>query len=175
MTSLLTKSPVWVVLLAAPALASSAYPTVVERHLGLSRPIPASCGLCHTNGLVGAGTVNTPFGKAARAKGLVAFDDAKLVQVLDALEVEGTDSDGDGVGDLQELRAGTDPNVSDRGGPDALGPLRYGCGAEAAPGALEGLGLAAWLLARQRWRRRAGPSRASRLTPLQAFGGPPVP
>lgn len=145
----------WVVLLAAPALASSAYPTVVERHLGLSTPIPASCGLCHTNGLVGAGTVNTPFGKAARAKGLVSFDDAKLVQVLDALEVEGTDSDGDGASDVEELRAGTDPNVSSGSGPSTLGPLRYGCGAEAGPGALEGLGLAGWLVAWRRWRRRA--------------------
>ncbi len=146
MRRLSLKQSLWLVLLAAPAVASTNYPTVIETYLSLSNPIPESCSLCHTNGATGVGTVNTPFGKSARAKGLVSGNDAKLRQVLDALVADHTDSDGDGVSDIDELKAGTSPNVAGTSTPVA--PLKYGCGAQVAPGGVAGF--LAWLLLRRR-------------------------
>lgn len=129
-------------------MASVSYPSVIESHLGLTSPVSESCALCHTNGQTGAATVNTPFGKSARAKGLVAGNDAKLKQVLDAMAADRTDSDGDGVSDTDELKARTNPNAAGTISPAET--LKYGCGAQAAPGALGVGGLLAWLLRRRR-------------------------
>lgn len=143
-----SKQLVWCALVAAPAMASGSYSAVIESHLGLASSIPESCALCHTNGQTGVGTVNTPFGKSAKAKGLVAGNDAKLKQVLDAMAADRTDSDGDGVSDTDELKARTNPNVAGTISPAET--LKYGCGAQAAPGALGVGGLLAWLLLRRR-------------------------
>lgn len=117
---------------AAPALASSSFPTAVKTHLALASEPPQSCSLCHLNGVTGIGTVNTPFGVSLRAHGAVALDEAKLGAALDAMKADNTDSDGDGVPDVQELINGTDPNVA-AGGQKVPSP-RYGCGASAVPG-----------------------------------------
>jgi hypothetical protein len=159
-----------VALLALPAAASSEYPIAVQMHLSLMRPPPQSCALCHTNGITGAGTVNTPFGRAARMQGLVGGGNtASLIAALDALDAAGTDSDSDGVSDINELRAGTNPNVANAmpdggtggggggtgggagGGGDIveIPPPRFGCGASVMPGLLAG---AALLLLRRRRR-----------------------
>ena len=140
--------------LAAPAWASSSYPTDIQGDLSLSAPPPESCALCHTNGVTGAGTVNTPFGKSARGLGLVAQNPSKLAQVLTAMQTAGTDSDGDGVSDIAELKAGTDPNVAGTSTGTTLPPLSYGCGAQSAPGALALWALAAWAGRRRRDGRR---------------------
>ena len=124
-----------------PAAASPTYPNLVQQHLSLSYAPP--CSLCHQNGVTGYGTVTTPFGKSMRAAGLVAEDPASLNAALDQLAANNTDSDGDGVPDIQELVAGTDPN-----GPGSLRSSRvpdpaYGCGATMAPtGPSRGAGLA---------------------------------
>jgi hypothetical protein len=57
------------------------------------------------------------------AAGLTISGGSSLTSALDKLEQDGTDSDGDGVGDIDELKAGTSPN------PDKT-PIEYGCGGQ---------------------------------------------
>ena len=133
--------PTLLLLLAAPGWASSTFPGDIQSKYSLAGPPPTSCALCHTNGITGLGTVNTPFGKAVRMRGAVQTDATKLAAALDAMAAEGVDSDGDGVTDVAELMAGTDPNVppggtgggSGGGGGTVVGPLRFGCGASIVP------------------------------------------
>lgn len=145
--------------LAAPAHASSSYPDVVTAHLSLSAPPPQLCALCHTNGITGLGTVNTPFGQALRARGAVGSNEASVTTALDRLQTDTVDSDGDTVTDLQELKDGTDPNVattSDGGAGGGGGsfvlppPPTYGCGASAAPGFLGAVGVLVLTVLRRR-------------------------
>lgn len=157
--------PLLVALAALPAFATAEFPGAVQAHLSLAAPPPQSCGLCHTNGITGAGTVNTPIGRALRMNGLVANDTASLIAALDALEATGTDGDADGVGDVAELRAGTNPNVAEAspdggtgggtgggagggGGGEALPPPKFGCGGTVVPGLAVAAALA--LLRRRR-------------------------
>ena len=137
-------------LAAAPALASASFPATVQSHLALAQQ-PA-CALCHLNGITGLGTVTTPFGRTLRAHGCLAANDATLISALDAMQADASDSDGDGVPDIQELLAGTDPNVASGGdgGVEPLPPIRYGCGASVAPGLLGALGALALLRVRRR-------------------------
>jgi len=104
------------------AHASSIYPPEIRNHLSLS--YTPDCSLCHANGQTGFGTVTTPFGTSMRSRGLVAQNIASLDTALDALAAERKDSDGDGVPDIDELKAGTNPNVA--GGGD-VPPPSYGC------------------------------------------------
>lgn len=131
--------------LSAPAFASDTFPPFIQNKYSLASQPLELCALCHTNGITGLGTVNTPFGKAVRMHGLVAGDTATLNAALDAMATEGVDSDGDGVTDVAELMADTSPNVSSGGtgggaggggGGTVLAPPRYGCGASVVPGLL---------------------------------------
>ena len=109
----LTATLAWV---GAPraAQATAGFPGEIQTHLALSAQPPSSCSLCHTTGSAGGkGTVNTPFGVSVRGHGAVANDSAALDAALDAMDKDGTDSDGDKVPDITELRNGTDPNVND--------------------------------------------------------------
>lgn len=142
---------------ALPAAASSTFPGVVKDHLQAAQP-PA-CAVCHTGGATGMGTVNTAFGKALRNEGLTAGDDDALRTALDALGDKSTDSDADGTGDVDELKAGRNPNLADAPGVDAgtdggtteqPPSPKYGCGANAVPG----LGGLAALLIVAGWSRR---------------------
>lgn len=116
--------------LAAPILlASPTYPDTIEDHLALTYEPP--CSVCHSNGVTGLGTVNTPFGVTMRTHGLVFGNPALLRDTLDDVESQGIDSDDDGTGDVAELRVGTDPNLE---GATLSGPApEYGCGARIAP------------------------------------------
>lgn len=137
------RSIVLISLVAAPALASTQYPTVIQTKYSLATPPAQSCSLCHTNGITGTGTVNTPIGKALRMRGLVSNDDASLIAALNQLATDAVDSDGDGTTDVAELMAGTNPNVSEGGtgggaggggGTTTVVPgLKYGCGASVVP------------------------------------------
>lgn len=107
------RSVLLVSLLAAPAFATAQFPATIQNKYGLASPPPQSCGLCHTNGITGNGTVNTPIGRALRMRGLVANDEPSLIAALDTLATDMVDSDSDGITDVAELMAGTNPNVAD--------------------------------------------------------------
>jgi len=101
--------------LPAAAHASTIFPSEVQSHLGL-KSVPA-CTLCHQTLSGGFGTATQPFGATARNNGAVALSTSSLDSALDKMKASGVDSDGDCVGDIAELIAGTDPdNGSDNPG-----------------------------------------------------------
>ena len=144
-------------LAATTAHATPNFPNAVKSDLSLSSA--PSCSLCHTDGNQGGtGTVNTPFGKNMRARGLVAYDTSSLSTALTAMESGKVDSAGSCLPDIEELKAGRDPNTAsdladcagDGGAPppatsETAGPdvPAYGCGAEIAPHA-KGDGSSLW-------------------------------
>ncbi|MBP9114203.1 MAG: hypothetical protein KBF88_15430 [Polyangiaceae bacterium] len=113
-------------LFATNVFATPNFPSVVESELNLvARP---GCELCHSGGVTGRGTVNTPFGKSMRDRGLSASNEASLKTAIAALTAEKTDSDKDGKGDIDELKADEDPNVSSAGGGGTpVEAPEYGC------------------------------------------------
>ena len=114
----------------ATALASPTFPGTVHSHLSLSAD-PA-CTLCHATAIGGFGTATTPFGVTVHATyGAQSENEPSLIAALDKMADAGVDSDGDGVGDIAELKAGTDPNTSSTS--PALPDYKYGCGADAVP------------------------------------------
>ncbi len=137
--------------IAAPAFATDTFPATIQTKYGLADLPPELCALCHTNGITGTGTVNTPFGRAVRMRGLLPNDAASLNAALDALAADAVDSDNDGVTDVAELMAGTSPNVANAmptdggtgggtggggGGVIVIPPPKFGCGAAVVPGLL---------------------------------------
>jgi uncharacterized protein (TIGR03382 family) len=107
-------------LVSGSAGASSNFPGEIRSQLALS--YTPDCTLCHA-GTPSIGTATTPFATSMRARGLVAGSLSSLDTALAALEAEKTDSDHDGVPDIEELKASTDPNVA--GG--SLVQPTYGC------------------------------------------------
>lgn len=102
--------------------ATPGFPDAISRELALSAPPP--CATCHAGGVTRRGTVTTPFGTTMRSRGLQAYDEASLKRALAALSAEKKDSDEDGTPDIEELKAGDDPNVA---AGDSLPPPEYGC------------------------------------------------
>jgi len=91
------------------ARASESYPEAIQR--ALDTPCPPACTTCHTRPSGGELTANTPLGISARRAGLKCCDTSGLFDALATLEANATDSDADGAPDVEELRAGTDPNA----------------------------------------------------------------
>lgn len=126
-------------LVATIAWGTTEFPSEIQAKYSLPQLPPLLCGLCHTNGETRSGTVTTPIGAALRQRGLRAGDTASLLAALDQLEAESVDSDSDGVIDVAELIAGSNPNVADSstgggGGTPIVEvpPARFGCGASVA-------------------------------------------
>jgi hypothetical protein len=87
-------------------------------------PCVPQCSICHES-VQGGGPADQPFAKSLRRMGKLEGPDA-IKYAVDQLEQQNVDSDGDGVGDIAEIRAGKDPNYAR----DALICLPdVGCGA----------------------------------------------
>lgn len=139
------------------ALASESFPGAMQEYLlatGAAPTCPPTCTLCHTSPSGGAETVReSGFTLSIRNQSTVGWrnrgempprpltglDPSTVGPALHALETlecsttpgtgKACDSDNDGVPDVAELRAGTDPD-----GPGLLAECpQYGCGASVAP------------------------------------------
>ena len=147
----------------SPAAAVSRFPPNMSSHLSLGYDPP--CRVCHIQGTTGSGSVETPFGVSMHAHGLTS-DRSTLNPALDALAAANVDSDGDGVPDIDELVADTDPNTP-VDVPLSSSDPSYGCATAPAPTTARAADLpllvallgASVLLRR---RRRNGASRSAR-------------
>lgn len=139
------------------ALALPTFPGVVQQELGLQAAPP--CTTCHMNP-AGGGPADTEFAVYLKSRGLDISRPDSLRTALQAAEAERSDSNQNGVADVDELRMGNDPSVADSEG---IPPAEYGCAASSAPirhgfgFAAMGCGVLTWL-----WLRRRQP-RARRL------------
>ena len=111
---------------AGRARATEDFPRALAREVGA--PFESPCSLCHLGDLRTNDSVNTLFGRAMRARGLAAEDEASLQHAVVAMRDENVDSDRDGVGDIDELELGSDPNLP--GDQKPGDPIAYGCGAQ---------------------------------------------
>lgn len=136
------------------AWAEPGFPLEIQNHLKLNYTPP--CTFCHATPQ-GAGPVTTKFGQSMLGAGMTT-NVATVGPALDTLNANHTDSDGDGMPDIQQIQAGLDPSTG-MSQPNVPAE-RYGCGARVAAtpvhfngtavGALSLIGLV--VLAR-RWRR----------------------
>ena len=108
------------------ALAEPNFPGEIKNHLNLNYTPP--CTFCHATAQ-GAGPVTTKFGQSMLAAGLT-INVATVGPALDTLNAKGTDSDGDGTPDIQQIEQGFDPSTGVP--PSDAPPERYGCGARTA-------------------------------------------
>jgi hypothetical protein len=94
---------------ATPCFAWPEYPQVVQDTLHLQTP--PDCILCHTSDVGGAGTATKPFARTLEQFGLgAALDPGLLASALDQVQTCKTDSDGDGISDVDEITNDGDPN-----------------------------------------------------------------
>lgn len=125
----------FLVLTSSAAAASANYPGVIQEHLGMvSQP---KCTLCHASNEGGFGTVTTEFGQELTSRGLTAGNANQLRNLLNELQEEGTDVNGDGTPDIEELSECKNPNST---GDDNIclsefPEASFGCAAHGSSGA----------------------------------------
>jgi MYXO-CTERM domain-containing protein len=134
------------------ARAKPEFPSEIKNKYVLHYDVP--CAVCHIKGNTGSSTPITPFALSLRARGMTG-DNQALSSALDKLKSDAVDSDGDGVTDVDELVAGTDPNSSANASIEDTQEPGYGCGGTAptgrsAPGMAGVLALAWFVLRRRR-------------------------
>jgi hypothetical protein len=119
-------------LLASSAHATPSFPGVIREETGGSGD--PSCQVCH-DGPTRVGTVTRAFGAALRERGLVLYNEGSLKAALVRLRNDKVDSDGDGLIDVDALKAGKDPNGEAELGAltDATPRPGYGCVGRIAP------------------------------------------
>ncbi len=83
---------------AAPSAASPTYPQAMADHL--DPPCIPQCTVCHRDNVGGRKTVDKPFGLSIMELGLRFAAPQRIPELLDQMEAEGVDSDGDGAGDV---------------------------------------------------------------------------
>jgi hypothetical protein len=95
------------------ASASLTFPESLRQKLELDAIAGSGpgCQICHQDDVGGLKTATKPFGRALISAGTTGASIPSLLGALETLEADGTDSDQDGVADIAELRAGSDPNV----------------------------------------------------------------
>lgn len=108
------------------AAASQEYPGLIQEELDM--PCVPQCTLCHRDANGGRGTVVTPFGLTMMDEGLRDNAPGRVPTALEGVLQGEYDSDGDGRGDIEELREGSSPNQAG----DGLLCVQYGCGASIA-------------------------------------------
>ena len=112
--------------LASTALGKPEFVEPLEEATGA--PCLPQCNICHAS-LSGGGEPVQPFVESLERFGEIEGEDAIKAAVA-LLEQQGVDSDGDGVGDIEEIRAGQDPNYA---GDALICQPDVGCGAHIAP------------------------------------------
>lgn len=154
-------------LLPGQAVASPGYPPLIQAELGLANP--PDCTLCHRDSLGGPGTVVRPFGRLMMSHFQLSGGSnlGALKAALAGDAGEHLDIDSDGVPDLEELRAGSDPNVGASGEQPAVDlPLpETGCALGSGAGRAGASRLLFVALCLLLVRRRRVPGGFSPLTP----------
>jgi hypothetical protein len=122
-----------VLLLSPSASATPDFDDVIKSELGLPLGGALLCTVCHETYNGGPGTANKPFGVTARQLGLQKFDVRKLKDILGQMEATKIDSDCDGIGDILELRKGSDPNSPEDASEAHSGESEPACANAGAP------------------------------------------
>jgi hypothetical protein len=115
-------------LLSPDVHASPSFPAALRDAVKMSCAPP--CTVCHTVPEGGSGTGTKPFAVSMVTKGKLSPKQSETVApAVQALLDNNTDSNGDGIGDIDQLKKGFDPNIGNIG--IVCGPA-YGCGARVA-------------------------------------------